>query len=155
MKTILVLSDTHGNKQAIDKIAIQLIEADYVFHLGDVHTDAEYIIKKYNKNVVSVLGNCDSFRVDSEEIVDIEGVKFMLCHGHKYGVKSGLMNLYYEALEKKVNVALYGHTHEALYEKMDGVTLINPGAMTFWGEKSYCYLTVVGEKVVGKIVEIR
>ncbi|MEG1805707.1 MAG: metallophosphoesterase [Clostridia bacterium] len=154
MKNIIVLSDTHGNKKAIDSIAKQLIEVDCVFHLGDVRQDAEYIKRQYNKNVVSVLGNCDFGA--SEEIVEIEKVKFMLCHGHMYSVKMGLNSLISAAKEKGVDACFFGHTHEALKEEVDGLTLINPGAMSSsYAPMSYCFVTVVNDKFFSKIVSIK
>lgn len=153
MKNIIVLSDTHGNKKAIDSIARTLIEADFVFHLGDLKQDAQYIKNNYNKNIVSVLGNCDFG--DLEQIVEVEDIKFMLCHGHNYSVKSGLEKLHLEGLSKGVDACLFGHTHEPIIEKYENITLINPGAMQseYFG-MSYCFLTVVGDKFFAKIVEI-
>ena len=39
MKTIVVLSDTHGNRADISKISNIILESDYVFHLGDCYGD--------------------------------------------------------------------------------------------------------------------
>ena len=153
MKTILCLSDTHGNKKGIDSISRQLREADYVFHLGDVMTDAKYIKDNYNENIISVHGNCDNG--SSEQIVEIEGVKFLLCHGHKYSVKSGLVNLHLAGIEKGVNICCFGHTHNEIIEKYENLTLMNPGTMSgYMGGGTYCYITVYSGKFAMKIVEV-
>ena len=39
----LVLSDTHGNRSAIDAVLGQNRNVEYVFHLGDNIADARYI----------------------------------------------------------------------------------------------------------------
>ena len=39
MKKIVVISDTHGNKQALAKLSDIMFESDYVFHLGDCYDD--------------------------------------------------------------------------------------------------------------------
>ena len=39
MKTILVLSDTHGNLSDMEKLKGIMAESDYVFHLGDYQSD--------------------------------------------------------------------------------------------------------------------
>ena len=153
MKTILCLSDTHGNKKGIDSIATQLSEADYVFHLGDVMSDAKYIKDNYNKNIFFIHGNCDNG--DSEEIIEIEGVKFLLCHGHKYSVKSNLTKLHLAGIEKAVDVCCFGHTHEEIIEKFHNITLLNPGTMSgVFSMGTYCYITVFNGKFAGKIVNL-
>lgn len=152
MKTIFVLSDTHGNKKAIDKFSLRLIEADYVFHLGDVVSDAEYIRKKYNPNTINVLGNCDNMLNCDEKVVEIEKVKFLLCHGHQFRVKSTLDRLFERGTELGVDICLFGHTHIPIIEKYGAIKLINPGSMSRSCEPTYCYITVVNDKCFSKIV---
>ena len=43
MKTVAVLSDTHGNRKAIDRLSQILSECDYIIHLGDTSEDGAYI----------------------------------------------------------------------------------------------------------------
>lgn len=64
-------------------------------------------------------------------MVELEGVKILLCHGHRYHVKSTLLPLYLAARENGVRLALFGHTHTALLEEKDGITLLNPGSCGF------------------------
>ena len=74
-----------------------------------------------------VKGNCDWDSAPDELIVEAGGVKFLLTHGHRYGVKSGTDRLAQAAREKGVNVACFGHTHEGLNMPDRGVWLFNPG----------------------------
>ena len=39
MKTVTVLSDTHGNRRAMEKLDTVLAESDYIIHLGDTSGD--------------------------------------------------------------------------------------------------------------------
>jgi len=84
----------------------------------------------------------------------VESLKLFYCHGHKYGVKSCLDSLAREAKRRDADIALYGHTHNALISEIDGVTLINPGSLRrAVGEGgSYCYLVINGEKATPVIV---
>lgn len=154
MKTVTVLSDTHGNRAAIDKIADVLRESDLVIHLGDTSADGNYI-KKFNPNVRLINGNCDPIRLGEDEItLEIEGVNIFACHGHRYSVKSSAAKLIARAKELGCGVALYGHSHRASEKETDGVLAINPGTMSRYSEKSYCYLVINGGKAVAKIVNV-
>ena len=152
MTTITVLSDTHGNRKAIDRIAEILKESDMVIHLGDTSQDGNYI-KKYNKNTYIINGNCDVMPCGEREmIIEAENVKIFACHGHLYSVKSSPSRLAARAKEAGCTVALYGHTHKAAEEENDGVLLLNPGTMSRYSRNSYMYLVINGNKTVAKIV---
>lgn len=155
MKRLIVVSDTHGNGKGVEKLLPLIAENHYFIHLGDGLSDLRSVLENEPKKVYFCRGNCDFFTTVPEEgELEIEGVKIFYCHGHKYGVKSGLGTLAREAKRHGCNVALYGHTHIAKITEIDGVTLINPGSMRFSvGEGgSYCYLVVNGDKVTPVLV---
>lgn len=156
MKKIVVVSDSHGNRAALEKIDRIFLESDYIFHLGDYSTDGGAIAKKYPDKTFFVNGNCDGpFAVGEKEIItEIEGVKILACHGHYYSVKSGIDRLVYRCEELECQLALYGHTHIPQIDEYENVTLINPGNLTRFGQNSYCYLVINNGKIVAKIVEI-
>lgn len=155
MTTVTVLSDTHGNRRAIDKIGNILEESDVIIHLGDTSADGSYIRKLYGAKTVLVNGNCDPLKLGEDETVtEIEGVKIFATHGHLYSAKSTLLKLASRAKELGCQIALYGHTHGAREDEIDGVKLINPGCMTRYSQNSYCYIAIHGGKTVSKIVEI-
>ena len=131
MKTIVVLSDTHGNKKAIGKISDIILESDYVFHLGDFYDDFVDYAYALKDKAFQVYGNCDyiSGGAGAEKIVEIEGVKILATHGHLYGVKQSREKLIGRAEEVGATLVFYGHTHVAeIYEK-NGITLVNPGCL--------------------------
>ncbi len=153
MKTIVVLSDTHGNLSSIEKISTIVHESDYVFHLGDCKSDILAFSREFGDKIHAVAGNCDGGGAD--EIIEIEGVKILLTHGDKYGVKNGLLKLVLRAKELGVNAVFYGHTHQADITICDGIQLINPGNTKSFIDKTYCYAVVHDGKLVAKIVPIR
>ena len=71
---------------------------------------------------LAVRGNCD-FGSDLPLTGEFtaQGVKIFYTHGHYYGVKSGLYTLACAARERGAQVALYGHTHNALEDYDDGL----------------------------------
>ena len=56
-----------------------------------------------------------------------------MCHGHKYRVKLGIYSLLLRAKELNADIALFGHTHEKLLEKEDGIIILNPGSTRSYG----------------------
>ena len=155
MKKILIISDTHGSGKGIEKLRPLIEENDYLVHLGDGVTEARRLFGEYPEKVYACAGNCDIFSPFSDEgELQVEGVKIFYCHGHKYGVKSGLGHLAMEAKKRGCNVALYGHTHLGRITEIDGVTLINPGTLKrSVGEGgSYCYLVINKDKITPVLV---
>lgn len=155
MKSVIVLSDSHGNRTAIDKLFPLLSECDYIIHLGDTSSDGQYIKKAFGEKVYLINGNCDFMKLGQDEItLEIEGVKIFACHGDRYGVKYAYDRLAYRAEELSCSVALFGHTHRATEFQIGGVTLFNPGTLSRYSENSYLYLVLDKGKAVGKIVNI-
>ncbi len=147
---ILIFSDTHGNKRAVLSI-LKIIEEnrpDALIHLGDGAGDLKSIEKSAEMPVYAVGGNCDMpFSAPEILIIELGGLKFMLCHGHRYRVKSGLGELEKAAQQHGCKVALFGHTHAPLIQQREEVLLINPGAAGgFPG--SYALLTVQNAQLI-------
>ena len=127
---LLVLSDSHGTIQYMCS-AIQREQPDYVIHLGDHSRDLSQLMRQFPMlPMVSVRGNCDysEFDVPEQRLAEYDGIRVFMSHGHRYGVKSGLLRYYMNARENQVDVALFGHTHSAFCEKKDGLWLLNPGS---------------------------
>ena len=153
MKKIVVLSDTHGNLSAIEKLLPIIQESDYLFHLGDYERDIKLFEREFVGNkLFTVKGNCDGGGDDL--VLDIENVKILLTHGDKYGVKNDLTRLKYKAEELGVNAVFYGHTHCAEVLEENGVLYVNPGTAKGFFEKTYCYAVVYNGKITAKIVAI-
>ena len=130
---IIVFSDSHRELDGMRKV-IALEQPDYVFHLGDHDSDAEQISKEFpTLPVAMVRGNCDGWSDSSVSLtLALGGLRFFLCHGHSFGVKSGFLRAVYAAREQNADVLLFGHTHEAYYECMQAgekaLYLLNPGS---------------------------
>lgn len=155
MKSVCVLSDSHGNHSAIEKLYPVFEECNYVIHLGDYAADGLKIKKAFGEKVFLLNGNCDAIKIGEDELtLEIDGVKIFACHGDKYGVKSSYDKLAYRAEELLCDVALFGHTHCATEINIGNVQLFNPGNLKKYSTNSYLYLILNNGKAVGKIVEI-
>ena len=77
--------------------------------------------------------------------MEFHGKKFMLTHGHKYGVQRGLAKLAKRAFSEDVDVVLYGHTHIAKATCINHVLFLNPGSVYRPRNKvqpSYCIMNI-------------
>ena len=134
MKRILVFSDSHDTLALCEK-TIRNVPCDLILHAGDYVRDAQELKKRFpDKELIYVRGNCD-FRAyaQDDEIVELDGVRIFLTHGHKYAVKyeDSYRTLAAAARAKDCSVAVFGHTHEAYTGENDGVLLLNPGSARF------------------------
>lgn len=127
---IAIVSDTHGNWPVVAEAIRAEGEIDYLMFLGDYAGDGHQLEKTLQVPAYIVCGNCDGFCSDAEEqLIELGGWRFFICHGHRYNAKQTLQALYYRGLEQQADFVLYGHTHQAVYEE-GAVTLINPGAVS-------------------------
>ena len=133
---ILVFSDTHRRASGMIRILADQ-KPDLLIHLGDLESDLRDVRAVFpSLRILSVPGNCDFVPDEVMETV-IGGFRFFLCHGHQYGVKSGLGRLKAEAKRREVRVVLYGHTHVAHLEEEDGIIYLNPGTASGFGKLTY------------------
>lgn len=134
---ILIVSDTHrrdGNLQAvIEKTA----PFDMLIHLGDAEGSEDHIMtwcRAQNEKcqIHVILGNNDFFsNLDREKEIAIGSYKAFLTHGHFYSVSVGTERLLDEGKDRKVDIVMFGHTHKPYLEHRDGLTLLNPGSLSF------------------------
>jgi len=129
---ICVFSDTHGHISQIKDRLIHLDqEVDAFWFLGDYAKDGRALKKILKKEIYIVKGNCDLHSQEPEDqILEVEGKRVLLTHGHRYNVKNTLTTIYLKAKSCKVDLVCFGHTHMAVNVKEDGIVLFNPGSPT-------------------------
>ena len=154
MKSIVAFSDLHFS-EVPNQLKEACTYADYVFFLGDGFFNVKEI--GYADNFYGVKGNCDYTEfLEDEQVIQVEELRILITHGHKYGVKDDTMSLLNRAHELNCNVVFYGHTHCADIEQIEGVTLVNPGALYAPnGSRSYSYCVVNKNRFSAKIVELK
>lgn len=128
---ILLLSDTHGNFPLALEACFIAEPFDLLIHLGDGCDDVTLLKMSGIDKCVNVSGNCDLGSTAPRELIwEGEGIRILLTHGDRYGVKSGLEPLLARSKELNVNATFYGHTHLPLNETIDGILFVNPGTLT-------------------------
>ena len=148
---LLVMSDSHRNIEHMQYAAGQT-NPDAILHLGDHMGDAQKLSQGFpNIAFHMVTGNCDlQAGRDSELLLTFESVKLLMTHGHKYGVKSGLAGLIRQARQLRVDIAVYGHTHQASLSHERGIWFLCPGQMERHDNRiaaSYGIVTIEGGRV--------
>ncbi|MGE5558098.1 MAG: metallophosphoesterase [Bacillota bacterium] len=139
-----IVSDIHGSFFNLLRAVKSMGNIDLLIHAGDGAADIVKLQGRYSFRIEAVKGNCDSCDIFPEEaLFEIDGYRIFLCHGHRYGVKTGIQPLLARARAEKADVAVYGHTHEALICTERGILLINPGSLYYGrapGGPSYAIL---------------
>ena len=132
-KLIAVTSDTHGKIEPLVSDLRQRKNLDRLVHLGDYSQDARNLESLLGRPIVRVRGNNDIFdqETEDERILTIAGHRLLLTHGHLFHVHRNRELLVPYAKEQACDVVLYGHTHSYSEENMQGVYLLNPGALNW------------------------
>lgn len=129
---LLVVSDVHGDLDALERAVDAEADADAVIFLGDGLQEAENLHYMHPElKIYSVRGNCDyaSF-APADGLAAFGGVLFYYTHGNLYNVKNELDTLAHAAHMRGADAALYGHTHCTACEERNGVMLFNPGSLS-------------------------
>lgn len=128
---IHVLSDSHGEiREYLKKIKFN--RPEIIFHLGDYVEDASRIREETQIITYDIRGNNDYTRTDTplERILEIEGKKLLLVHGHIENVHFGLEKLYFKALSMGAEYVFFGHTHIPIDVEYNGIRFLNPGSIS-------------------------
>ena len=155
---VLVLSDSHGNKRLVYQLLRSHPLVRYLLFCGDGLADVADIEEDFpTVTVYAVRGNCDVFsRFDAEEeqLVEIDGVRILLMHGHAYRVKENLDAAASHAAHLGADLLLFGHTHlpHEEYREIHSrqLCLFNPGSigMRGCGGHSFGIITIKNKRFI-------
>jgi len=156
---IYVISDSHGDFDSLYKIFKNASPApDLLIFLGDGMKEIHDISSIFNIPLIAVRGNND---IDADEpyerIEIIKNQRIFITHGHGYKMYKGKEPLINKAKENNCSIALFGHTHVQYMEKVDNITLFNPGAIKFArseSKKGYGVIYIEGTKIKFKHIDI-
>jgi putative phosphoesterase len=152
---ILVVSDTHKDSYSLRQAILSQPKAEVVIHLGDGADEAaEMKLNFPNKMFLQVRGNCDwGSTLPAVGEITLENKHIFYTHGHNYGVKYGLYEVCMAARERKADIVLFGHTHNALTDYDDGLYIMNPGSLN-GSRGTYGYIDITNAGIVTNILKI-
>jgi len=119
-----IISDTHGFLDP--KIPRLFAGVEHILHAGDIGSDGIAVGLEAVAPVTAVLGNTDSsptFRLT--EVVTLAGRKFLV--HHIVNPRALAEELRLDIARERPAAVVFGHTHKAFCETIDGVLYLNPG----------------------------
>lgn len=125
-----VISDTHSLPLPHRLLEV-LATVDLIIHAGDV-CDLQTLKQLQEiKEVKAVQGNmCDpqvKKKLPLKEFFECEGIRIGIYHGHG-GSKDAMGNASDQFKGQPVNIIIFGHSHHAFNQKIEGVLYFNPGS---------------------------
>ena len=137
---LIVLSDTHGNKESLELIRQAHPDADCFIHCGDSELRPEEM-----KDFITVQGNSDiAGMYPFVRRIEVGKYRILVKHGHDlFGKFVFPKELARHTADQKCNILLFGHSHEFCDEIINGIHIINPGAVTRPVNGSASYAEVI------------
>lgn len=125
-----VLSDTHSLI-----LPPKMLEAfkgmDLIIHSGDIADESVLKTLKAIAPVKAVQGNVDDGvlrrKLPLREIFEAEGVRIGVYHGHGSG-RNALANVQAQFKDQPLDIAIFGHSHQPMNEKIGPTIYFNPGS---------------------------
>ena len=131
---VLIVSDTHRKDENLKQVIARSGPLDMLIHLGDAEGSEHMIATWVNEgcDLEMILGNNDFFSDLPREItLDIGSYKVWVTHGHNYYVSMGNETIKKEAIDRGVDIVLYGHTHRPVIDIDDDIIAVNPGSLSY------------------------
>jgi uncharacterized protein len=151
-----LVSDTHGllRPALFDALA----GVDHILHAGDLGPADLIAELEAIAPVTGVVGNTDGFDVRDRwrESVEVElgGIRAGVTHGHLMG--SPTPERVADAFPE-CDLAVFGHTHQAVIRVVGRTTVVNPGAAgprRFDVRPTCAIATVAGKRVLVDLVSL-
>jgi putative phosphoesterase len=157
-----VLSDTHlGDlKQALPFLQAladrYFNDAELILHAGDL-VNPDILMAFAGRTVHAVRGNMDlgASHLPVRRIVTVGGFRIGLIHG--WGAPDTLEErVLREFRGERLDCLVYGHSHQPVCHRRDGLLLFNPGSPTDrrWAPYHSVGLLEVGERIEGRLIRI-
>lgn len=129
---ILIVSDTHRYNTNFLKIVEKTAPLDMVVHCGDIEGSELLISQAAECPVEMVQGNNDFFSdLPREKEFMIGEYRVWLTHGHNYYIAMNSDVIKLEARMCDVDIVMCGHTHKPVVDIESGLTLLNPGSISY------------------------
>jgi len=155
-----VLSDTHSLNIPL-VILERLKTVDLIIHAGDICDLHTLKLLKKIAPTKAVAGNMDEMTVKKElpvkEIILCDDLKIGVTHGHIGETREALKNAINSFKDDKMDMVIFGHSHQAHNERVGGTLYFNPGSPNdvikaqFF---SYGLITIEAGKIKAEIIKI-
>ena len=154
-----VISDTHS-REIPKKIFDDFKHVDLIIHAGDFCSVRDFKQWKAIKEVKAVYGNMDEASLcqilPERLIFSLDNFSVGIYHGSGSRPKV-LESVKNQFKKEKLDIIIFGHSHQAFNETIDGILYFNPGSPNDTISAAYCsygILELKNGKIVGKIIKI-
>ena len=165
---IILIGDTHLPRFGRTTLPAPLTEAlrgaDRILHAGD-HTEPFVVdLLESFAPTDGVAGNNDPpelvERLGLERVVTVEQVRIGMTHGHRGAGRTTPERAFhtFSNADPHVDAIAFGHSHQPMVERRNGVWLLNPGSPTDRRRQpvfSFLSLTVQGSVLEPELVTFR
>jgi putative phosphoesterase len=157
-----VISDTHIKDVRQGNAFLQALaeryfaDAEIILHAGDV-VNPDILMAFADRTVHLVRGNMDPAvkGVPSRKIIKVGGFRIGLIHG--WGAPDTLEErVQREFNDDRLDCLVFGHSHQPLCRRRDGILLFNPGSPTDrrWAPFHSVGILELGEGIEGRIIHL-
>ncbi|MEG6584132.1 metallophosphoesterase family protein [Dendrosporobacter sp. 1207_IL3150] len=160
MITIAVLSDTHlsTTHESISLWINRIEQVDYIIHAGDFVGLEVIPVLERAAILIAVRGNNDAACFDDllplKKKVVIEDYHIGICHGHGSG-KNTLERAYTAFCNEKVDIIIYGHSHQPSICTKNKILMLNPGSPFYKRKERWFSYIVLKLSTQGISAELR
>ena len=155
-----VLSDTHSFNIPASVIE-RLKSVDLIIHAGDICDIETLKLLKKTAPTKAVQGNMDEAAVKDKlplkEIIVCGDLRIGVTHGHIGEAREPLKNAIAAFKDDKVDLVIFGHSHNAIYEKVGPTLYFNPGSPNdSMRTKYFTYglISIEGKEIKAEIIRI-
>jgi putative phosphoesterase len=149
---VILLGDTHlprFGRRLPRALEEGLADADLILHAGDITEPFVLDLLGTHAPTVAVAGNNDPpelvERLGLTRVVEVEGIRIGLTHGHAWPGRTTAERARrtFADADPPVDAIAFGHSHQPMVERVDGVWMLNPGSPTDRRRQPRCsYLRV-------------
>ena len=144
---VIVVSDSHHNKEILEQIVIKHPDASLFLHAGDSCLSAPEIAP-----YLSVKGNCDNEEYPKERAIQTPYGLLVIMHGHQL-----FLNHQRFIQKKQAKILIVGHTHQHKVVQYGDAYVFNPGSVSLPRDKTngtYLILNIEKESITYEFVDM-
>ena len=136
---VILIGDTHlprFGRALPPPLEAALRDADRILHAGDLTAPFVLDLLEAFAPTEAIAGNNDPpelhDRLDLARVVRIEGVRIGLTHGHAGPGRTTPERAWraFADADPAVDAIAFGHSHQPMIDRRDGIWLLNPGSPT-------------------------
>ena len=162
MTSVVLLGDTHlprFGRALPPPLTDALRAADLILHVGDITEPFVLDLLAAYALVEAVAGNNDgpalATRLGHTRVVDVEDVRIGMTHGHLGAGRTTPERALRTFADGSVDAIAFGHSHQPVVDRIDGVWVLNPGSPTDRRRQptfSFLRLEIVGNALEPELV---